>query len=135
VSIGLVDKLYDTIGFVDTLNSGNPAQLVFHCVFSFWIRFCGGYSTCNSCIVLTKDCYIFCSFAHSTSDFFIGYLSLNTHSSITLLLVMAIFTSTIWTEGFETLGSTTIYFFVSFIVLFLNIFYIHCTLDNLWSYV
>jgi hypothetical protein len=39
-----------------------------------------------------------------------------------LPLVMAIFTSTIWTEGFETLGSTTTYFFVGFIPLFLNIF-------------
>jgi hypothetical protein len=51
-------------------------------------------------------------------------LSLNTFSSVTLLLVMAIFTSTIWTKGFETLGSTTTCFYVGFTPLFLNIYFI-----------
>jgi hypothetical protein len=38
-----------------------------------------------------------------------------------LLLVMAIFMSTTWTKGFETLGFTTTYLFVGFTPLFLNI--------------
>jgi hypothetical protein len=113
------------MGYVDTCNSNNVAQLVFHCVFSFGIRFFGGSSACISSLVLTKDYCSLCSSSQSTTNFFfIGSLSLNTYSLVTLLLVMAIFTSTIWTKGFETLGSTTTYFFVGFRPLFLNIFYI-----------
>ncbi len=121
--IRLTNKLCDTISSMETLDFCNLAQLVFHCTFSFGMKFCGGSFACISYIVLTKDCYSFCSSSQSVVNFFfISSLSLNICSSVTLLLVMAIFTSTIWIEGFETLGSTTIYFFVNFTPLFLNIF-------------
>jgi hypothetical protein len=38
-------------------------------------------------------------------------------------MVMAMLTSTIWTKGFATLGSTTTCLSIVFIHLFLNIFY------------
>jgi hypothetical protein len=40
--IGLTNKLCDIIGFVDTLDFGNLAQLVFNCALSFGMRICGG---------------------------------------------------------------------------------------------
>jgi hypothetical protein len=40
--IGLTNKLCDIIGFVDILDFGNLAQLVFNCALSFGMRFCGG---------------------------------------------------------------------------------------------
>jgi hypothetical protein len=93
--------------------------------FLFGIKFCGGSSTCISCIVLIKICRNLCFSSQSAIDFFlIGYLSLNTYFSVTLLLVMAILTSTIWIEGSKTLGSTIICLFVGFTPLFLNKFYI-----------
>ncbi len=108
---------------MDTSDSGNLAQLVLHYAFCFGIKFCGGPFACISCIALTKDCYSLCSSSQSATYFFlIGFLTLNTCSSITLFLVMAIFTSTIWTEGFETLGFTRTCFSIGFIPLFLNIF-------------
>jgi len=51
-------------------------------------------------------------------------LSLNICFLVTLLLVMAILTSTIWIEGSKTLGFTITCFYVGFTPLFLNIFYI-----------
>jgi len=105
-----------------TSDSNNLAQLVFHCAFSFGINFCGGSFAYISCIVLTKDYCIFYSSSQSATNFLISFLSLNTYFSVTLLLVMAIFTSTIWIEGFEILGFTTFCFFIGFIPLFLNIF-------------
>ncbi len=129
--IGLTNKLDDAISYVDTLDFGNPTQLVFHYVFSFGIFFCGGSYACISCIILTKDYYSLYSSSQSIANFLlIGSLSLNTYSSITLLMVMAIFTSILWIERFETSGSTTTSLSVGFIFLFLNIFYISLYLGH-----
>ncbi len=85
--IGLANKLCDIMASVETSNSNNPAQIVFHCVFSFGIRFCSGFSTYISSIVLTKDCYSFYSSSQSITYFFlIGFLSLNTCFSVTFAL-------------------------------------------------
>jgi hypothetical protein len=79
--IGLIDKICDIIGSVDTSNFSNLAQFLFFYAFSFGIRFCGGYSICISYIVLTKDCCSLCSSSKSTTSFFLnGFLSLNTFS-------------------------------------------------------
>ncbi len=43
--IGLVDKLCDIIGYVDTTAFSNFTQLVFHYAFSFWFRIFGGSFT------------------------------------------------------------------------------------------
>ncbi len=130
-------KICDTFSFVDTSNFGNPTHLIFHCVFSFVIRFCDGSSTYISYIVLIKYWCSLCSFSQLATNFFlIGFLSLNTCFLVTLLLVMAIFTSTIWTKGFKTLGLITTCFFVGFTYLFLNTFYISLYLrQSIISYV
>ncbi len=121
--IGLSNKLCDTIGFMDISDFGNFAQLALQCAFSFGIKFCYMSFICISCIVLTKDCCSLCSFSKLVAYFFlIGSLSSNAYSLITLLLMMVVFTSTIWTKGHETFGSTTTCFFIGFTFLFLNIF-------------
>ncbi len=113
----LLDKLCDTINVVNISYSNNPAHIVIHYAFSFEIRFCGGSSTCISCIVLTKDyCSLYSSSQSATDFFLISSLSINTYSSITLFSVMAIFASTMWIKGFETLGST----------LSLSFYWLHC---------
>ncbi len=63
--IGLVNEFCDTMGFVDTSDSGNPAQLVFHYVFSFGIIFFDGSFACISWMALTKD---YCSLCSSSSQ-------------------------------------------------------------------
>ncbi len=54
---------------MDTLASSNLAQLVLHCVFSFLVKFSGGFFVCISYIVLTKDCYSLYSSSQSTINF------------------------------------------------------------------
>ncbi len=108
---------------MDISDFSNPVQLVLHCAFSFWIKFSDGSFAYISYIVLTKDCCSLCSSSQSAANFFlIDFLFLNIYSSVTLLLVMAMLTSTIWTERFETLGSTIACFSIIFTLLFLNIF-------------
>ncbi len=121
--LGITYRFFGTSGFVDTLISSNLTQLVFHCAFSFWFRLFGGSFAYIFCIILTINCCNLCSSSQSIVDFFlIGSLSLNTCSLITFLLVMAMLTSTIWTQGLATLGSTTYGYSVIFIFLSLNIF-------------
>ncbi len=110
------------ISYLDTLVFSNLAQLVLHCVFSFWFRLSDGSSAYISCIILTKDYHSLYSSSQSVVDFFfIRLLSLSTCYLITLLMVMAMLTSIIWTKGFKTLGSTAYGFSVVFTPLFLNI--------------
>jgi hypothetical protein len=101
--LGIINRFCGTVGSMDNLAFDNLAQLVFHYVFSFWFRLCNRFSTCIFCIILTKYYCSFCSYSQSTTNFFlIGYLSLNTYYLITLLLVIAILTSTIWTKELTT---------------------------------
>ncbi len=82
--IGLANKLCDTMGFMDTSDFSNYAQLELHFVLSFGIKVCGGSSIYISWIVLTKDCCNLYSSSQSIVDFFlIGSLFLNTYSLVT----------------------------------------------------
>jgi hypothetical protein len=73
---------------------------------------------------LTKGYCSFYSYSQPIANFFlIGSFSLKIWSSITFLLVIAMLTSIIWTQGLATLGSMTNGFSIIFTPLFLNIFY------------
>jgi hypothetical protein len=76
--IGLVNKLCDIIGSMDTLDYGNPTKLILHYAFSFRIRFYGGFFAYISCIVLAKYCCsLYSSSQLATNLFFIDSMSLN----------------------------------------------------------